>query len=142
MTQMRYTFIGTTDEITQCGCCGRTDLKGTKVLKDNESGEFVFFGSVCGAKALGWAVKEFDKAAKDADKARAKARREYENSHPNRAKINALLNELNEIQRQRLIAGNKMSFQERMAHPLFIEVKRLQDEMRNDVNTNYPEKIK
>lgn len=91
---------------------------------------------------LHWTVKEFNAAAKDADKARAKARREYENSHPNRAKINALLNELNEIQRQRMLAGNKMSFTERMAHPLFIEVKRLQDEMRNDINTRYPEKIK
>jgi predicted metal-binding protein len=133
MAQKQYTFIGTTDEINQCGCCGRTDLKGTKVLKDNESGEFVFFGSVCGARALGWTVKEFDKAAKNAEQARIKARREYENSHPNRVKINALLDELNEVQRQRLIAGNKMSFTERMAHPLFIEVKQLQDEMRADV---------
>lgn len=142
MAKMQYTFIGTTDEINQCGCCGRTDLKGTKVLKDNESGEFVFYGSVCGARALGWTVKEFDKAANDAEKARVKARRDYENSHPLRASWNNLLNQLNEVQRERMVAGNRMSFQERMAHPLFLEARKVEAEMKADIEEKYPSKIK
>jgi hypothetical protein len=70
-----YTFIGTTDEVTTCGCCGRSDLKGTVVLKDADS-NFVFFGSVCGAKAQGWTVKDFNTAAKTAQKAREQAIRQ------------------------------------------------------------------
>jgi hypothetical protein len=72
-----YTFIGTTDERTTCDCCGRSDLKKTVVLKDVE-GDFVFFGSVCGARALGWAVKDFNGAAKKADDDAKRARRERE----------------------------------------------------------------
>lgn len=72
-----YTFIGTTDERTTCDCCGRSDLKKTVVLKDVE-GDFVFFGSVCGARALGWTVKDFNGAAKKADGEAKRARIERE----------------------------------------------------------------
>jgi hypothetical protein len=68
-----YTFIGTTDERTTCDCCGRTNLKYTIVLNDNIDDQFVFFGSQCGARALGWTVKDFNNAAKSADKAAKKA---------------------------------------------------------------------
>lgn len=71
-----YTFIGTTGDVTECGCCGRSDLKKTIVLQDNDSREFVFFGSVCGAKAQGWTIKEFNAAANAAQKAREQAARE------------------------------------------------------------------
>ncbi len=75
-----YTFIGTTGDVTECGCCGRSDLKKTIVLQDNDSREFVFFGSVCGAKAQGWTVKEFTSAANAAQKAREQAAQERENT--------------------------------------------------------------
>ena len=70
---LAYTFIGTTDEVTTCGCCGRSDLKGTIVLQAADGGDFVFFGSVCGARAQGWTVKDFNKAAKTAEQARKHA---------------------------------------------------------------------
>jgi len=64
-----YTLVGITDEVTECGCCGRTGLKCTMVLKpvagtsaDEISQHFVFFGTGCGAKALTWA--EGDKPGK------------------------------------------------------------------------------
>lgn len=60
-----YTLVGITDEVTECGCCGRTGLKSTMVLRpepgtsaDDISQDFVFFGSGCGAKALTWAEGE------------------------------------------------------------------------------------
>ena len=62
-----YTFIGTTDTVTVCDCCGRANLKGTVVLQADD--DFVHFGSTCGARALGMTVKEFDGGAKSADKA-------------------------------------------------------------------------
>lgn len=69
-----YAFAGTTDEVTSCGCCGRTDLKRTIVLRPTDGGDYVFFGSACGARALGWTVKEFTAAAKRADTAAKQAR--------------------------------------------------------------------
>lgn len=77
-----YKFIGTTDEITTCGCCGRTDLKGTIVLQEIDGGAFVFFGSVCGSKATGWTTKEVKRTAKQADTDRKNAYNAAINSHP------------------------------------------------------------
>jgi hypothetical protein len=77
-----YTFIGTTDEVTTCGCCGRSDLKGTIVLQAVDGGEFVFFGSTCGEKAQGWTVKDFNAAAKQADDDRKAAIKAFEFNHP------------------------------------------------------------
>ena len=89
-----YTLVGITDEVTECGCCGRTGLKSTMVLRpepgtsaDEISQHFVFFGSGCGAKALTWAegekpakkvsaatlVKKAQEAQRDADMRRKAA---------------------------------------------------------------------
>ena len=77
-----YKMIGITDEVTSCDCCGRTDLKRTIVLERQEDGVIVYFGSQCGARATGWATKEFTKAAKDAQIERRKAMTRFYNSHP------------------------------------------------------------
>jgi hypothetical protein len=77
-----YTFIGTTDEVLQCGCCGKDNLKSTIVLRNNESGEYVFLGSVCGARAMGWVVKDVNKTAKQADKERKQAIAIARHEHP------------------------------------------------------------
>ena len=34
MTTTTLKVLGTTDEVTACECCGRSDLKGTVVLSD------------------------------------------------------------------------------------------------------------
>jgi len=129
-----YTFIGTTDEVTQCGCCGRDNLKGTVVLKTSD-GDFVFFGSTCGAKALGWTVKDFNAAANNAQKERINARRIAENTHPNRTKINALLNKLNAI--SSTYPNGRMSYSERKEHPIYKEVQNLTNNMREDLNKTF-----
>jgi len=48
------TFETTTDSVTTCDCCGKINLKKTVVLFDDETSDFVYYGSVCAQKALGY----------------------------------------------------------------------------------------
>lgn len=59
-----YEFLGTTADVTDCDCCGRHELKYTIVLRHLESGDITNFGRACGARALGWAVKDLDKTVR------------------------------------------------------------------------------
>lgn len=45
-------FLGYTEEITVCGCCGKTNLKGTYAIEIDGTG-LVFYGSSCVKKTLG-----------------------------------------------------------------------------------------
>ena len=45
------TFLGYTEEITVCGCCGKTNLKGTYAVEINGLG-LVFYGSSCVQKTF------------------------------------------------------------------------------------------
>ncbi len=44
-------FIGITDSVSTCDCCGRTNLKRTVALV-KEDGSEVFYGTTCAAVAL------------------------------------------------------------------------------------------
>lgn len=69
-------FLGTTDDVTNCDCCGRTGLKSTVALLVGEDAlEPVYYGVTCAAKALGMRAPEVRKAAKAADDAREAAER-------------------------------------------------------------------
>lgn len=65
-------FLGTTDDVTACDCCGRSDLKSTVALSFND-GEAVYFGVVCAARALGTDSRTVKSETRKADDARAKA---------------------------------------------------------------------
>lgn len=68
-------IFGWTDEVTACDCCGKTDLSGTFGV-ELEGGDTVNYGSVCVVRNLGFASrKEFNKAMKRDQDARAKAAR-------------------------------------------------------------------
>lgn len=59
-TQGRPTMLGITDEITDCGCCGKSGLKRTVAISLDGESEPVYFGSDCASRALagrGYAVK-------------------------------------------------------------------------------------
>lgn len=43
--------LGITDAITDCSCCGKANLKYTVAIEIVETGEIVFYGSVCATKA-------------------------------------------------------------------------------------------
>lgn len=76
------TYLGTTDEVFTCDCCGKTGLKSTVALSI-DGGEPVYFGVTCAARALRVGVKEVKAATKAADDAKAaadKARRDAEHA--------------------------------------------------------------
>jgi len=60
---MKYRIIGYTDSITECDCCGKTELKGVYVMADELDNE-LYFGKVCGAKAAQIDVKTLDNTIK------------------------------------------------------------------------------
>lgn len=64
----RYSFLGVTDDVTECGLCGKVDLKRTIVL--DADGETVYFGSDCGARMLGKPVREVEREARNAQRER------------------------------------------------------------------------
>lgn len=45
-------MLGTSDEVLQCECCGKTDLKRTVVIAMDQDSEPVYFGSDCAARTL------------------------------------------------------------------------------------------
>lgn len=69
-------FLGNTDEVTSCDCCGRTGLKSTVALESEAAdGGTVYYGVTCAARALGRTAKEVRSEARDADRAKAAAER-------------------------------------------------------------------
>jgi hypothetical protein len=70
----RFTVNGITDERDACDNCGRTNLKRTVCLHDHLTGEDVFFGTACAAKAKGVAVAEVKAEIKAARAAKEVAR--------------------------------------------------------------------
>ena len=67
-------FLGTSDEVDVCECCGKKGLKSTVALSVDD-GEPMYFGVVCAARALKCGVKEVRAANKAADDAKAAAER-------------------------------------------------------------------
>lgn len=59
-------FLGTTDEVSTCDCCGRSELKSTVALSI-DGGDAVYYGVVCAARTLGRSAKEVRAGAKKAD---------------------------------------------------------------------------
>ena len=72
---LRYQYEGTTDEVTACDCCGRTDLKKTVAVTDLDENETRYFGTSCVAKMLKVTSAEVRANAKRADDEKAKAAR-------------------------------------------------------------------
>lgn len=65
---------GTTTDVTTCDQCGREDLRGTTVLEildtdGNGTGDMVYYGSDCAAKATGWTQAQVRRDARAADQA-------------------------------------------------------------------------
>lgn len=46
-----FKILGITDEITNCDCCGRSNLKCTVAL-ESETGDIVHYGRDCAGKAI------------------------------------------------------------------------------------------
>ena len=52
-------ILGYTEEITECGCCGKTNLKGTYVV-DFDGNGITYFGSKCIEKVYGVSKRNLD----------------------------------------------------------------------------------
>ena len=71
----RYTYLGTSDEVTTCDCCGKSELKSTVAISDDEQGETLYFGSTCAAKALKVQLADVKRGTAAADRAKEEAKR-------------------------------------------------------------------
>ncbi len=67
-------FLGTSDEVSTCECCGRADLKSTVAISI-DGGDAVYFGVVCAARAIGRKSAEVKSATAAADRAKTEAER-------------------------------------------------------------------
>lgn len=68
-------FLGTSDEVSTCDCCGKSNLKSTVAISI-EGGEAVYYGVVCAARALNRSAKDVRAGTRSADKAKQKAAEE------------------------------------------------------------------
>jgi ribosome-binding protein aMBF1 (putative translation factor) len=102
-TTSTYQVVGITDEQDTCELCGRQNLKSVIVL--DADGEFVFYGSECGAKMTGKPVRDINREAKSAQKA-ADLKAENERRAAREAEYNAKI----------LAAGFDLSPEGRMAY--------------------------
>lgn len=66
-------YLGTTDEVTTCDCCGKSSLKSTVAIQTDDA--VVYFGVVCAARKIGTDAKTVRTEAKRADDAKEAARR-------------------------------------------------------------------
>lgn len=60
-------LLGFTEEITQCGCCGKSELKGTYAFETSSG--IQYYGSTC-AKKYGYSGASIRKDATKAEKER------------------------------------------------------------------------
>ena len=70
----KFEFLGTTDDHTSCDCCGKKNLKSTVAIRNLETGEDLFFGVTCAARALKLQVAEVRRGAAAADRAESERR--------------------------------------------------------------------
>jgi hypothetical protein len=59
-----FKVVGIVDEVTTCECCGKSDLKKTVALMDEE-GNVQYFGTICAGKKLGYKKEVAKKVEKD-----------------------------------------------------------------------------
>jgi hypothetical protein len=74
---MKTKVIGTTDEVTTCDCCGRTDLQKTVVFQDEE-GNNSYLGVVCASKRYNMTSRSVRQLAQSADAKTRQAKFEAE----------------------------------------------------------------
>tara|TARA_R110000868_G_scaffold216141_1_gene466252 strand:- start:868 stop:1248 length:381 start_codon:yes stop_codon:yes gene_type:complete len=66
----KFQYLGTSQDITTCDCCGKSNLKSTVVIRDVETDNELFFGVTCAAKALKVGIKEVKAGTAAADLAK------------------------------------------------------------------------
>ena len=90
-----YRILGTSNDVTTCDCCGRTDLKLTVVVGtlDTPGGAVMseaYYGTTCAARATGAPSKRIKKAIDRLAEAKRAAKRAAMDRHPIRAEMTRL----------------------------------------------------
>ena len=63
-------ILGITNDVTQCECCGRNDLKSTVIIATEDSIIIGYFGSTCATNYVAGTGAEIEKRAKRATRER------------------------------------------------------------------------
>jgi len=110
-TTKAFKFLGFNDDQCSCDVCGKEELKGTYALEDYTNGDIIRAGSVCGARMLGWSVKEFNanfKNQKNKDRLDANAELRASIEYLNYTNAMDFLNkESDEIERKIFATGDQ-----------------------------------
>ena len=69
---MSVKFLGTSDEVLQCECCGKKNLKSTVALSIDD-GEAVYYGVTCAARTLKLQAKDVRAESNRVDREKAGA---------------------------------------------------------------------
>jgi hypothetical protein len=93
-TRMKFRILGSTNDVTTCECCGRTDLKKTVALDDYE-GNIIYLGETCAAKAMEMKVNEFKKVYTSELAQLRNEKEKFINTHPLTKAISKEVTELN-----------------------------------------------
>ena len=133
MKSLKYAVEGTTDERTDCDCCGRSNLKSTVVLRDLESGDFVFFGVTCAAKAQGWTNKEVKSSVDAARVAKTKEALHFAMSHRLYAQCEAL-----RPAERKVIEDCRVPYAERQSHPDVVAYRTIRAQLEAEVLATHP----
>lgn len=118
----KYTVLGFNEEICECDICGKSELKGTYALLDNETGDIIRAGSSCGAKAAACTVKELNanlKAVEAAERLNA-AKKELQ-SLPEFARFNELKDATDKF--SKIIANGLHLYLNNMQYKIFKKYK-------------------
>jgi hypothetical protein len=56
-------YLGLTDEVTSCDCCGKSDLQRT-VAFETDGGETVYYGTTCATRHTGKTAQRWENEAR------------------------------------------------------------------------------
>ena len=77
-TKIMNKILGITNDVTQCECCGRNDLKATVIIATEDSIIIGYFGSTCARNYVGGTGAEIEKIAKRVTREREEMKAEIE----------------------------------------------------------------
>lgn len=144
-TMLQYQIMGTTDERSDCDCCGRSGLKQTVCLVDLESREYVYFGTTCAAKAAKWGVKEVKQAINKAIEDNTKSTEDFVKSHPSMPRLASLREQKRSFWGRFDDEGMALQKTQRQGaeyQTLNAEISELSDIIRRDIAAFMPERFR
>lgn len=118
-TAKAYALVAVTDDESVCSCCGKLDLKRVMWLvsldeEGEREGEVFSVGTTCGKKLLQVTQSKVNTMVKNFSHRKWQKQQELMESHPLSQKIHDLQDRLNGL--------GKMEYEERMNHPLMVEI--------------------